>query len=222
MKNYISPTYAHEKLDDPGFDDLVDVFEDRVRGWLVEPCEMLLKSEQGWFPAMSLALTYFEAIEVYLSGKDSKGSSKKHFVKGFTAVFKTQDGDTDGLANIAKTVYEEGRCGFFHDGVSGRRICYSIARRDALLVTVPRRKGRLDSKGEVQSIVINPVRFLWCVKRHFDKYISNLRNRDNADVRERFRMAVDLKWCLGDVEPVMGMTEEEFLSRKLPMTGRNR
>ena len=81
--HHISPKYTHEKLDSPGYNDLVDVFEDRMREWLLEPSLHLLKLEHGDVPAVSLVLGYFEGIEIYYSGKDSKGASKDFFRRGF-------------------------------------------------------------------------------------------------------------------------------------------
>ncbi|HUW18849.1 MAG TPA: hypothetical protein VMW16_06065 [Sedimentisphaerales bacterium] len=189
---------------------MIDVFEDRVRNWILLPAESLLELRHGFMAAISILFTYFEGIQIYISGKDSRGSSKIHFIEGFLSVFGAPDIDKSALENMAETIYTQGRCGFFHDGQSKRKILYSTAREDALTITIPKVDAELDYHGEVQSIVINPARFLWCVKRHFDKYISDLRKVDNIDLRDRFKRAADMKWGLGDPDIPIGTTEDEF------------
>lgn len=210
MDNYISPNYTWEKLENPSFDDLLDVFEDRVRNWLLEPAESLLKLPQGFVATISLLFTYFEPIQIYISGQDSKGASKRFFIDGFLAVFGSPGIDKSQLKNMAKTMYSEGRCGFFHNGLSGRKIGYLTDRDEALTVTQPKVDGKIDFNGKVQSVVINPDRFHWCVKRHFDKYISDLRKNENKTLRENFKKAVDIKWDMEGKDLIIGMTEEEF------------
>ena len=210
MDKYISPNYKEEKLEDPSFEDLIDVFEDRVRNWMLLPAESLLELRHGFVAAISILFTYFEVIQIYFSGKDSKRSSKTHFIKGFLSVFGAPDRDKSELRNMAETIYSEGRCGFFHEGLSKSKIVYSSARKEALTITVPKVNGEPDYHGEVRSIVINPARFLWCVKRHFDRYISELRKEDNVHLRDRFKRTVNMKWGLEDKDVPIGMTEEEF------------
>ena len=210
MDKYISPNYKYEKIEDPNFEDLIDIFEDRVRNWTLVPAESLLESRHGFVAAISILFTYFEGIQIYVSGKDSKSSSKTHFIKGFLSVFGAPDRDKLELRNMAKTIYSEGRCGFSHEGLSKGKIIYSSVRKEALTVTVPKVDGEPDYRGEVRSIVINPARFLWCVKRHFDTYISDLRNENNVNLRDCFKRVVDMKWGLEDQDVPIGMTEEEF------------
>ena len=210
VENYISPNYTWEKLENPNFYDLLDVFDDRVRNWLLEPAESLLQVHQGFVSAISLLFTYFESIQIYISGQDSKGASTRFFIDGFLAVFGSPGIDKSQLKNMAKTIYIEGRCGFFHNGLSRGKILYSKARDEALTVTQPKVDGRIDFNGEVHSIVINPDRFHWCVKRHFNKYIFDLRKNENKTLRVNFKKAVDIRWDMEGKDPIIGITEEEF------------
>lgn len=214
VDNYINPNYTWEKLENSNFDDLLDVFEDRQSNCLLKPAESLLHTPQDSVAAMSLLFTYFESIQIYISGQDSKGASQRFFIDGFLAVFGSPGIDKSQLKNMAKTMYSEGRCGFFHNGLSGRKILYSTARDEALTVTLPKEDGKINLNGEVQSIIINPDRFHWCVKRHFDKYISDLRKNENKTLRENFKKAVDIKWDLEGKDLIIGMTEKEFHKKK--------
>jgi len=210
VDNYISPNFTWEKLEDPSLDDLLDVFEDRVRNWLLEPAKSLLQLPHGFVATISLLFTYFESMQIYLSGQDSKGASQRFFIDGFLAVFGSPGIDKSQLKNMAKTIYTEGRCGFFHNGLSGGKIQYSTIRDEALTVTLSKVDGEIDFNGKVGSIVINPDRFYWCVNRHFEKYISDLKNVENMALRENFKKAIDIKWDLEGEKPIIGMTEEEF------------
>jgi hypothetical protein len=210
VDNYISPNFTWEKLENPSFDDLVDVFEDRIRNWLLEPAKSLLQLPHGFVATISLLLTYFESIQTYLSGQDSNGASQRFFIDGFLAVFGSPGIDKSQSEKMARTMFTEGLCGFLHNGTSGVKIQYSKIRNEALTVTQQKVNGKVDYDGEIRSIVINPDRFHWCVQRHFDKYISDLRNVENETLRENFKKAVDIKWDLEGQEPIIGMTEEEF------------
>jgi hypothetical protein len=44
----ISPNFPDEKLYNPSLEDLIDVFEDRVRWWLLEPAQALA-ADSSWF-----------------------------------------------------------------------------------------------------------------------------------------------------------------------------
>jgi len=210
MEHYISPNYTYEKLENPSFDDLVDVFEDRIVYWMLNPAERLLELRHGFVAAMNVLFTYFEGIQIYLSGQDSKGKSKEFFIEGFLSVFGAPGKDKSQLINMAESIYSEGRCGFFHEGISRGRILYSPAREEALIVTVPKVDNKPDYQGKVQSIVVNPERFLSCVKIHFEKYIRDLRKEENISLRKCFKHAVDKKWGLDDEPPVIGITEKEL------------
>ena len=60
----ISPNFDETKLDSGSIEDLIDVFEDRVRYWLLEPTKSLLKTQHGDIAALCLILTYFEIIQM--------------------------------------------------------------------------------------------------------------------------------------------------------------
>jgi hypothetical protein len=44
----ISPHFEDKKLDNPTLEDLIDVFEDRIRSWLLEPARALLQTQHGF------------------------------------------------------------------------------------------------------------------------------------------------------------------------------
>jgi len=157
----ISPHFGAEKLDNPSVDDVIDVFEDRVVHWLLEPAgSVLLQSQFGDPASTCLALTYFESIRVYSTGTKSAGQSKAFFVAGFLDVFRGTGIDQELLGRVAEILYADARCGFFHDGLFRQRIFFQRKPGAAIEITVPMAEGRPDPSGEIQSILIDAREFL--------------------------------------------------------------
>ena len=211
MKYSISPSYGYEKLESHSFDDLVDIFEDQMRGWVFDPANILLSTSNGHIAAISILVGYFEGIEIYYKGIDSKNRSQEFFTYGFKRVFAQITGEAPEIEKAAKVFYEQARCGFSHDGMFRYRVFFSNARKEAMVFTYPKNPdGAWDIKSKVHSIVVNPKRFFECVIRHFDSYIALLRDANNTLAREAFRKAVAIKWGLNEPGAFIGFTEEEF------------
>lgn len=212
MLNHISPSYSHEKLNSPNYGDLIDVFEDRMRKWLLEPAKHLLMMEYGDVPAVSLALGYFEGIEIYYSGKDSKGASKKFFHRGFQRVFNSTPENAHLFEQIIDCLYVQTRCGFAHDGLFRNRVFFSDIRPEALIITWPQENGEFVKEGHLESVIINGAKFIDSIIKHFDNYLVDLRSEGDQILKKNFLAAVDLKWGLNEPDRVIGMTESEFYS----------
>lgn len=58
----ISPKYPDAKFDQLSVEDLIDVFEDRICFWVLQPAKSLLDTQHGQVAAFCLILTYFEGI----------------------------------------------------------------------------------------------------------------------------------------------------------------
>jgi len=208
IRNFISPSFTHEKLESPTYEDLVDVFEDRVHKWFLLPASKLLEFPNCDVAAVALLLNYFESIEIYLSGQESKNRSAEFFARGFGRVFSVQHPTLS--AKIAAAFYDQARCGFAHDGMFRNRVFFSKARPDPILVTWPKKDGVIDESREVESFIINPRRFYDSIQLHFDRYIERLREGADTEMGCAFVKAVALKWALGEPDRAVGMTEDEF------------
>jgi hypothetical protein len=206
--NFISPSFTHEKLESPTYEDLLDVFEDRVRNWFLLPASKLLETRNCDIAAVALLSNYFESIEIYISGEDSQRRSAKFFARGFGRVFAVQNQKLS--AKIAAVIYDRTRCGFAHDGIFRNRVFFSFARPDPILVTWPKKDGVFVESGELESIVINPTRFYESIQLHFDRYMKRLREGADTGAGRGFLKAVSLKWALGEADRAVGMTEDEF------------
>ena len=212
-KHFISPNFTHEKLEPPFYKDVLDVFEDRMMNWLLVPAKELLKVTHGHIAAVALATNYIEGIEIYASGKDSRGQSKEFFRRGYKRVFAPVSGSEFLQDAIATALYELLRCGFAHDAMFRNGIYFSTVRKDAFTVTWPKKNGDFDPNGKLESAIINPERFIECIEIHFLNFMKNLRSKNSTVAKENFLAAIDVKWNLGGKEPLIAMTEEDFYGK---------
>lgn len=206
----VSPNYTHEKLESPNYLDIVDVFEDRMRNWLLAPAAQLLNSRNGMVAAVALALGYFEGIEIYHSGEDSNNKSKVFFRCGFQRVFAADPSATHVYDEIVDALYIQARCGFAHDGFFRNRVFFSTVKPQALNVTWPRKNGVFIEGGHLESVIINPQRFCEAIDIHFTNYIAALRAETDVGLKANFLAAVELKWAPNEPRRFVGMTEDEF------------
>ncbi len=209
-RHFVSPSFTHEKLEPPFFKDVVDVFEDRMLNWLIVPAKDLLKVRHGEVAAVSLVTSYMEAIEIYLSGTDSKNRSREFFVRGFKRVFAGISGPEFMHEAVAVSLYDLLRCGFAHEGMFRHGIYFSTIRPEAFTVTWPMKNGVFDPAGRLESAIVNPGRFVVGVETHFRDYVRELRRGGDSEAKSKFKAAVDLKWHLDGQERNIGMTEKEF------------
>jgi hypothetical protein len=210
VQQFISPSFTHEKLESPRYADLVDVFEDRTRNWFFLPASKLFDIPNCDIGAVALLVNYFEGIEIYLTGEDSRNRSAEFFAKGFGRVFTVGGQDPELARKVAAAMYQQARCGFAHDGMFRNRVFFSRVCLDPILITWPKKNGVFDRSGDVESIVINPPRFFESINIHFDRYVKQLRDGTDATIKHAFENAVALKWGLGERDPVIGMTQDEF------------
>jgi hypothetical protein len=214
MIHLISPHYTSKKLEPPFFRDLVDVFEDRMRYWILCPAKKLLEKRNEQVAAVGILLNYFEGIEIYLTGKDSKENSFAFFCRGFSKVFSVIEGDQNKIEECAKGLYVQARCGFSHDGLFRNRVFFKDSTQNAIVITWPKDNGKFIFSRGVESIIINPVRFYKVIEIHFENYLKKLKERKDEELIESFKKTVDLKWGL-EIEYInVGMMEEEFKNNK--------
>lgn len=209
---FISPNYTHEKLETPSYSDLIDVFEDRIRYWVLEPARKLFAEEHGDIASASLLIGYFEGIEIYHSGEDSAGRSKEFFRRGFQRVLTVPPSDLPLYDAVVDGLYGQARCGFAHDGLFRTRIFFSRARPEPIYISWPKKNGVNDPDGTLESAAINTPILYDRIDRHFSSYVASLRAETDATLKANFIAAVDLKWGLNDPDPVIATTESQFFS----------
>lgn len=208
MEEILSPSFRHDKLENPTFGDIVDVFEDLWKNHILVPCEMLLRFPHGDVAAMTVLSPYFEAIWIHISGEGSDRNSKKFFVNGFSQVFRA---DSPGIRKAAEAIYEHVRCGLAHEGALRRKVHYSRKGAKAFFLTYPKQStGELDLEAPVVSIILNPYRVYEGVKKHFEEYVRDLRSTSEKSMRDAFQKTCERLWGIGEGDNIVGMTEEEF------------
>lgn len=211
MDAQLSPSYSHEKLSNPSFVDLVDVFEDLWRNCVFSPTKALLTLPHRDVAAMTVLCSYFEAISAYITGENSDGRSKEFFVNGFCRVFRS---DSAEIHKAAEHIYKYIRCGLAHEGMLSHKVNYSRAAAQAFFLTYPKAAdGSLNISAGVVSIIVNPLRMYEGVEQHFEGYVRRLRASDDKALWEGFQRTVERQWALGTGENIVGMTEAEFLGR---------
>ena len=193
MEFKVSPNFSHDKLESGELDDYIDVFEDRILNWIFKPVETLLNSREGHVAATGVLSTYFEAIQIYIKGKDSVRNSQAFFIDGFCEVFGTPDEALKPkVRDVAKAFYSQSRCGFAHDGLFKNKLYFSNVYPDALIFSYPKNRGELDTSKPVESIVVNPYRFAELTFQHFGRYVAKLRDSSNSQLRSNFERAVKI------------------------------
>lgn len=207
MEEMLSPSFTHEKLDDPTVEDLIDVFEDLWRGCIFEPVKSLIASPHGSVAAMCVLCSYYEAIESLYTGNSSRNRSQEFFVKGFSRVFSSSEGMDVG----AKEIYIHVRCGLAHEGMLRSKVHYSNVGRKPFFLTYPKNDdGSLDLSRPSNSIVVNPERMFEATVQHFVSYVKLLRSQEDTELVENFESFVTEQYAVGSGDSIIGMTYEEF------------
>ncbi len=103
-----------KKLDPRELQDKICIYERQVREWFLYPAEMLFKmmGEQASFEVLAICLPYIEGVQQYREGKSSNQKSKAFFKKSFQRIFAS----CDLSETFVDVLYEQARCGLFHDG----------------------------------------------------------------------------------------------------------
>src|ERR1017187_752923 len=169
MANWmVSPRFDMQSLR-VGRASPVDVFEDAIRGWILDYAARLagLDKPNSGMAVMVLLSAYPETIESYLTGRDSRDASKKFFRDGMKRIYPE-------LADVPgpklDSVCDDLRNGLYHGSMlkgtvvlepEGAAIVYSA---------------------EEDAFRINPFAFLARVQEHFVSYIGRLRASEPGDV----------------------------------------
>jgi hypothetical protein len=186
----ISPKYDTSKLSLPTLENYIDVYEDQINGWYLNYARKMHNDEHAGFAALQIVFSYFEGHAVFYKGMDSAGKSKAFFKEAFLSVFPElleYEGMSEALLeSTISALYEDGRCGLFHAGITRKRILL----RDGQPVI------RVGADPVTQmcalQVFIDRRNFVDRVCKHFEKYIARLRNTSEARLRMNFEKALIL------------------------------
>src|SRR5262245_24204122 len=71
IKLWVSPKYTTDKLASGRVDDSIDVYEDRVKGWMLDHARALVDRPHSEYAVLSTVIGYFESHATYARGEDS-------------------------------------------------------------------------------------------------------------------------------------------------------
>jgi hypothetical protein len=86
---------------------------------------------------------------------------------------------------VASVLYEDARCGFFHDNMI-RSSIYFHESNHVLLFFVPMKNNKPNFRENILAIHISPRLLLDAIGDYFDEDISLLRNRKNNELFGEF------------------------------------
>ena len=117
----------------------------------------------------------------YKNGFIAVGDSEKYFKLGVTDVFNNLKLLNINVVNtFLDKLYDYVRCGLYHTGLT----------EGPVILTGSHPKS-LDITNNLQTLVVNPHLLVKDVKKHFDSYITDLRNKNNTDLRLKFERRFD-------------------------------
>ena len=159
-------------------DDKILIYKRQVEEWFINRAKSLMRGKnrnKNIFVILMIATAYIEGVQQYREGETSENRSKKMFSNGIKRLFKLQGVDENHLDNL----YKHLRCGLFHNGMSGDMIVLNCDFENAITFSA-------------NIININPKLLLEIIIRDFNKYIEDLSNVDNEELRLNFDKMFDI------------------------------
>ena len=182
----ISPNYDSGKLGAGALNDRIDVYEDRVRGWLIDCGPILNRHEHAGFGVLQIGLAYLEGFSIFLRGEDGRYRSFQFFQEGLSSVFsEVASLPIPARDAFAKIMYQDGRCGLFHFGMTRRRVVLSDGQPVFRVKTDP-------TDQSVEEILIDRYGFIEQIDRHHSRYVARLRDLAEVEIRKNFDRAWEL------------------------------
>ncbi|MBZ5674771.1 MAG: hypothetical protein LAP61_11035 [Acidobacteriia bacterium] len=200
MDVYLSPKFTATKLSSGNITDKIDVFEDRVKGWMLNQARALFESgkpdaRHAGMAALAVIFPYFEMLAQYQQGKGSDGRSKEFFKQGFLATFQMDNGAPK--EEIASDIYDQVRCGLFHEAITKNRVVIWGNRERSI---------RIRSTGDKFSIFICPEKLVEDVVTAFELYLAKLHDPAETVLRSSFEQFWDFQ--SGTLNPMVPSEQE--------------
>ena len=182
MTYYVSPHYLNDQFggrysQDLSFEEKVAIFADSVRGWHLDIAELTGRvSQHSGFAVLSIVVSYFEMIAKNRDGRVRRGQSERYFKEGLGWVFPSLSANDAVLHKF----YESIRCGLYHEAGTGSGIELTA---DPKIVM----QGSIDGT----AITVNPFNLVQPLQDHFSRYVLELLNPSNTQLRDNFEKRFD-------------------------------
>jgi hypothetical protein len=174
MRVQISPTIKIEEIGSLTLDRKIDIFTDRMHGWMFDAITEIDKIEFSGksFAILKLSITIVELLAKYSSGELSK-ASKRFYINGLQMIFPNLS-DDDG-----ELFYMSIRNPLYHLGFPAPNVFVTFDVKYPFAI----KKHML--------IQINPRSFVEAVKRKFQAYLDELNNPKCTTTRSKFETRFD-------------------------------
>jgi hypothetical protein len=189
----LSPKFDTSKLLNPTLEDYIDVYEDQIMGWYLSFAKAMNADQHAGFAALQIVFSYFEGYWISRTGCDSRNKSEEFFTEGFYSVFPEvrihAETAPQLVQNTISALYKDGRCGFFHSGLTRKRFMLRDAEAEEPIIRVGADPENLT---KVLQVFIDRRQFVDRICSHFAVYIAKLRNPAESELREHFVSALKL------------------------------
>lgn len=165
------------QLNPSNIEDKIIIYERQVNDWFLKPAQRFLRGENNGFIVLMICLSYFEGVEQYKQGTNSRNQSKAFFIQAIENIYH------DRYSNYElEDLYKQARCGLFHNGMTDGKIIIGNDFPNAM------------DFSEHNAIKINLKILLKDIKENFNSYIKNLRNEENTEIRHKFNEMFSVLW----------------------------
>lgn len=154
-------------LNPNNINDKIKIYERQVKEWFINRA-VSLTSEKNDFIILMICMSYFEGVEEYKTGGSSNGRSRQFLINSLHRIYANQFDDES-----YDRLYSQSRCGLFHNGMTRGDIIIDRSFVASLEFTE-------------ENIKINPKKLLLDIKDDFKKYIQDLQNENNTELRDNF------------------------------------
>jgi hypothetical protein len=166
----VSPSYTAAKIESRRLEDLIDVFEDRIRGWYLSKAYLLdSRDENSAYAVLQLAASVLVAVERCRTGQVEDGHERELFVSAFQLAFAFDPRSSPDVAPWFSRIPE-----LIHQWLQALPLSQAIPVLVNVEGPLPMRAVGSDDP-ERLIIEINPQRFLDAVAAFFQDYVRQLR-----------------------------------------------
>lgn len=177
------------------FEQKVDLFYEQTLGWQLHIADLVANGGTAFgedgrregaavsgirhsgFAVLQICLSYFETIGCYMG----EHGSRKAFLKGVAEVFpKLMTMDLEIADALADSLYEDARCGLYHNVRTAR-----------VGLGWPPEEAAVAYDHDTRRVVLNPERLPRVLKAHLQRFKEALLDERNQELRLAFEARFD-------------------------------
>lgn len=196
-KRVFRPGRYFKEIDFGNFDTVIKEYEQRIQSWYIDPAEKLLpkndcRSNDFGFAVLTFALLLIDTMSQYEYGELSSSKTnykkwlKNHFSSSETELNPAIIYNNTTLENIADILYHGFRCGILHEA---HVPIYGVINADEELPFKLAEENLTYTQDDerCETLIVNPYLFFKMTVSFFKKYINELKNPSNSELRSNFK-----------------------------------